>query len=118
MLFKSHQIYEMRTIAIDDLGVFQSVSQLICLSVCLSVTRSGCAKTAGRIDVLLAVKTTGNVRNIVLNVIVVMLVAMSEMCNYCYFMFQCSRSTAFMTIATSEEETRKRLADCVSVLTV
>jgi len=39
------------------------------LSVCVSVTRAGCAKTAERIDVLFRVETSGNPRNIVLAVV-------------------------------------------------
>jgi len=48
-----HRIREMRTIAIDDPDVCQSVS--------LSVTRTDCsyAKTAERIDVPLEAKTLG-----------------------------------------------------------
>jgi len=45
----------MRTIAIDDPGV------------CQSVTRAGCAKTAERIDVLFGVKTHGDPKNIALH---------------------------------------------------
>jgi len=50
---------DMRTIAIDVPGVFQSVSQ--------SVTYAGCANTAKQIDVLFGVKTLEDPRNIVLN---------------------------------------------------
>jgi len=48
----------MRTTAIDDPGVCQSH-----MSVCLSVTLPGRAKTAERIDVLFEVETLGDQRN-------------------------------------------------------
>jgi len=51
--------HQMCTIAINDTGV--------CLSVCQSVTRAGCVKTAERIDVLFGVETPGDRRNIVLD---------------------------------------------------
>jgi len=45
----------MWTNAIDDLGVYQSV------------TLAGCAKTAERIDVLFGMETPGNPRNTILD---------------------------------------------------
>jgi len=51
-------------LAIDDPVAW---ALLFNLSVSLSVTRVGCAKTAGRIEVLLRIDTPGDSRSIVLD---------------------------------------------------
>jgi len=54
MVFRQYRVHEMRTIAIDDPGV--------CQSVCLSVRRLLCV--AKRVDVLFGLETIGNARQV------------------------------------------------------
>jgi len=56
-------MHDMRTIAVDDRDVCQSVRP----SVCPSVTWASCANTTERIDVLFGVKISESRRNILLD---------------------------------------------------